>query len=218
MNAIQLVDALLANGDDPKDYIDQTLPDDRYIIVHSKHPEDYFINVSNPEDPRLTFERSGATVLKLDDAQRICADINKSTSEEDRYIVLPVEHDVIEALLDGPDDFDPSDEAKRALESVSRDQLFAWLEAAGVSDYSSHGTSMGGKNYLEYRGYLTGSSTQCEDRFIEQFLNKWGFGEREETAVVWSLDNQNYAQPVKRAIRVLIPTTAIRPDERRTHS
>lgn len=200
MSAHRVVEALLANGDDPKDYIDQTLPDDRYIIVHAKHPEDYFIDVSNPEDPRLTFERSGATVLKLDDAQRICAEINRSTSEGDQYIVLPVEHDVIEALL-GDDDFDPSAEAVRSLVYVTRDQVLDWLAAIGMTDYHTHATTLQSGNYYEVRGTMTGPQQVIDEKLINM-SRRWHLTDH----MKWTVDATAYAQPIPRQVRVLIPT------------
>jgi hypothetical protein len=205
VTAHRIVEALLANGDDPKDYIDQTLPDDRYIIVHAKHPEDYFIDVSNPEDPRLTFERSGATVLKLDDAQRICADINSSTGEEDRYIVLPVEHDVVEALL-GDDDFDPNEEAVRSLGSVTRDQVFDWLADIGMTDYHSHPLSLNSKNYFEVRGTMTGSHSAIEEKLFHM-AERWNLTGQ----MKWAIDAHSFAQPIPRAVQVIIPSNLITP-------
>jgi hypothetical protein len=202
VTAHRIVEALLANGDDPKDYIDQTLPDDRYIIVHAKHPEDYFIDVSNPEDPRLTFERSGATVLKLDDAQRICADINKSTGEEDRYIVLPVEHDVVEALL-GDDDFDPNAEAVRSLGSVSRDQIIDWLADIGMTDYHGHGTSMNGRNYYQVKGTMDGTQRSIDDK-LRNLSRRWGLKDMR-----WAVDAHANHLNLPRSVEVLFPTNLI---------
>lgn len=199
MSAERIVEALLDNGDDPKDYIDRTLPNG-YIIRHANNPDDFFIKVQKNGDYRLTYYKNYATVFfDKAEAQRVCDDINSGVSELDKYEVVPVENEVVEAMLG--DDFDPSAEAQRSLGYVTRDQVLDWLADIGMTDYHTHATVLQSGNYYEVRGTMAGSHSSIEEKLF-RMAQRWNLGGQ----MKWAIDAHAFAQPIPRAVQVLIPT------------
>lgn len=200
MSAERIVEALLDNGDDPKDYIDRTLPNG-YIIRHANNPDEYFIRVDEHEFPSLVFDKKEASVFSdIDVAKRLCANINAQTgSDIDRYEVVPVENEVVEAMLG--DDFDPSAEAQRSLGYVTRDQVLDWLADIGMTDYHTHATVLQSGNYYEVRGTMAGSHSSIEEKLF-RMAQRWNLGGQ----MKWAIDAHAFAQPIPRAVQVLIPT------------